>query len=348
LQKVQSHPFGLWKNSSGIPKAKKCVSTFLEIPKAKKCGSTFLKMNLGELLNTYAYWKGMIQKEDPKHLQEMRKRMLPNNGRHECTVGSCEYIRYGHIWICKLSGNYHMCTEQKCDSIYESTDLAMCTKTGTQYALGLVVPMDRDAADFSGQQVSTLPQNPKRPGPRPREQTTSHDLENLRRVAIGVVQTLLQHSFATTISEEKETVGGKEKREKSTNKLVPYSSKWKTSKVVANRRHREPEYQKIQPQDLTMEFKQRFSETCIKSWNYVSSQPGFEQKHNKYKFENHCLVVIYLSRTPPGFECPAFTIPYEEILQKGIVNRAILSRQFGQGRVYTNTIKKFRSFLKKG
>jgi len=265
---------------------------------------------------------------------------------HECSVDQCRYVEYENVFICKDTGNYHECTAIKCDAIVETNDFAFCTKTGISYDLALVTPMDRDLVDFSNQ-VSTMPKQPKRPGPRPKEPTSSRDTENLRRVAINVVQNLLQNS-GQRVSSCTAPYPQQKQQQQQRHKTSPTSQEGKKKKPkqqVATRRYRPPETQQVNSTELTAEFKRRFSETCIVSWNYISSRPNFAQYRNKYKYENHCLVVIYYSRLPEGFECEGFRIPYEDILHRGIVNRSALGRIFGQGRVYTSAVKRFLAFV---
>jgi len=68
-----------------------------------------------------------------------------------------------------------------------------CTITGQQYAFTPIAVSDGETVDFSSK-TAMLPQEPKRPGPRPKQLTTSEDDEELQKMARSVLLTLIDAS----------------------------------------------------------------------------------------------------------------------------------------------------------
>ena len=227
--------------------------------------------------------------------------------------------------------------------IEENCSYAVCAITGVQYPLQLVTPVDREVVDFASR-VSTVPREAKKPGPRPKEATTTQDTQHLCRMAFSVVQRLLDTTATRYVGDNSSSssvpsVKIPKKRVRKKPRLDNNEKKQK----VSTRRYKEVPKQKVAA--LTPEFKQRFAETCLKSWNYITKSPDFPPYRNTYLFENHCMVVIFFAKDRSGFTCDGFTIPYEaDTLGCGIINRAHLT-QIGQGRAYTTAVRLFRQFV---
>jgi hypothetical protein len=278
----------------------------------------------------------------------MRPRMWP---KHTCSSQTCRFVIFNdHVHVCTLTGNFHTCTADLCQAIVETNSYAICSITGTQYPLQLVTPMDREVVDFASK-ITAVPTEAKRPGPRPKEVTTSRDTEHLRRTALSVVQRLLDATATryvdpatvaatATIPDTSSSIRRPRKKQKSI--TTGEAGSTTVNKKISTRRYKEVPKQKVGV--LTDDFKQRFTTTCLQSWNYITTSAQFPPHRNTYLFENHCMVVIFFAKDKAGFICKGFNIPYETALGQGIINRAHLST-IGQGRVYTTTVRLFRQFV---
>ena len=227
---------------------------------------------------------------------------------HKCVAERCKHQVYGQdVYICLYTGYYHVCNPEQCTALElrAQESILLCSMTGIQYPIQPIVNVDRDTMDF-GSKMVTMPRDPTRPGPRPKEVTTSRDSDRLSRTASAVVQKLLA-GMAPVEEDEKE----KAKKEKMPTKELD-----------------------------------KFVDECLQSWNFVTGAKRFPEKKSQYTFERHCLVMVYLAKHTGGFVCPtAFSISHQPWFVDHIVPRYKLIR-FGLTSDYTNTVVLFRELLR--
>lgn len=263
---------------------------------------------------------------------------------HVCTPVTCRYHVYANapdVYICVSTGDFHICNPRQCAAIqthlHESA--VYCTITGVQYALQPVAPTDRDAVDF-GSKTLTTQQMPKKPGPRPKEVTTTDDSEHLRKTARAVLQQLLSASALVksmtrqvALNKSVRLLHGDRSKNRKRSSAVAFAQGAAAPAPVAAATDQETE-----------EMQQRFVSTAMQSWNTLKETPDFKCHMNAYGFEKHCLVVAYMAKDLGGFRSTHFTIAHEPLLALQLVKRPEL-QHLGLMNDYTTTVRLFRKLL---
>lgn len=296
----------------------------------------------------YQIWKA--------HLSMSPVEIVPG---HLCS-GSCEYLKHECVYICKLTGNVHFCTLEMCDSIIQTAEFSMCTKTHVQYPLHMVTHTDTETVDFGGK-VSILPKLPRQKGPRPHPIFRQQDLEPMKQSVRDLLNALLlgstssaaimapskrarinksiqphavliQHTKMAAAAQEEETIEHRRHSSAALSKQV-LKKRARRGPIVNTRRFKSPIVRKIAPTELTEDFYQRVITHCISSWHKITNTRLFKSQTVKYEFKNHCLAVLYKLRT--GFAGNGgILLPCEPLLRDGLQNRTRL-KELGLVKAYT-------------
>ena len=73
---------------------------------------------------------------------------------HACDSTTCEFVQVQCAFVCKATGDLHVCTADQCDRKCDMRDYRACSITRTEYPLQLVGQTDSDNVDYSASMLA--------------------------------------------------------------------------------------------------------------------------------------------------------------------------------------------------
>jgi len=183
---------------------------------------------------------------------------------HVCD-GRCEFTQYRNVFVCRSTGNVHLCGDRLCNRLIETADSRVCELTSISYALEYVLPVDITETHTINKVHFTSDNN------------HGHKLSTTRKRKRKL-------DLSKPTKEEQEEADDKNRQVKV---KVNYSELYSKAYNIIKRSIRPEGIGKPDILDLN-----RVTNECLLLWEKIITTSSYQQMKGTYKFENHVIVVL--------------------------------------------------------
>lgn len=195
------------------------------------------------------------------------------NTIHVCE-STCSWFRHGSIYICRASGNMHLCGATVCNKIIDTTENTVCSITGTAYPLDFryenigyeYTPHFKKDALNRGTPTPTAS-----PSPEPSLQFPSFPERSMSADSMG----------SARIRVAKSSKMNDENTHKNFAHATSFVRQVLSSIVVEGNKTLD-----------TLVDTEKIVNHALVLWNLILGTEHYRQNYFKYKLQQHCLIVI--------------------------------------------------------